>query len=73
MTSAQIPPAQIPPRPMGSWNPVAGDAPESNSSENEVSTESLSALLSGLCVWVFGDARGVSVSRSVKLMGTQAE
>lgn len=58
MTSAQILPAQIPPRPMDSRNPVAGDAPESNFSENEVSTESLSAFPSGLCVWIFGDARG---------------
>lgn len=73
MTSAQIPPAQIPPRPMGSRNPVAGDAPESNSGENEVSTESLNALPSGLCVWIFGDARGVSVSHSAKRMATQDE
>lgn len=48
--------AQILPRPMGSRNSLAGDAPESNSSENEVSTGSLTALPSGLCVWIFGDA-----------------
>lgn len=62
MTSTEIPIAQIPPRPIGSRNPVAGDVPEGNSSENEVSTESLRALPSGLCVWVFGNARGLSVS-----------
>lgn len=50
--------AQIPPRPMGSRNPVAGDALESNSSENEVSIDNLTALPSGLCVWIFGDAWG---------------
>lgn len=37
---------------------LAGDAPESNSRENEVSTDSLTAVPSGLCVWVFGDAWG---------------
>jgi hypothetical protein len=41
---------QIPPRPMSSRNPVAGDAPERNSSENEASTDSLSALSSRLRV-----------------------
>lgn len=58
MTSAQIPPAQILPRPMGSRNLVAGDAPESNSSENEVSTGSLSTLPSGLCVGLFEGCLG---------------
>lgn len=49
--------AQILPRSMGSRNSLAGDARESNSSENEVSTGGLSAFPSGLGVWVFGDAR----------------
>lgn len=42
--------AQILPRPMGSRNSLAGDARESNSSENEVSTGGLGAFPSGLCV-----------------------
>lgn len=65
--------AQILPRPMSSRNSLAGDAPESNSSENEVSTGSLSALPSGLRCGYLGmpDATGVSVSHSAKLRGTQ--
>nr|XP_054112156.1 intraflagellar transport protein 20 homolog isoform X2 [Callithrix jacchus] len=60
---------------MGSRNPVAGDAPEGNSSENEVSTDSHSALPSALWEWILGmpGARGGSVAHSAKLMETQAE
>lgn len=67
--------AQILPRPMSSRNSLAGDAPESNSSENEVSTGSLSALPSGLRRGYLGmpEATGVSVSHSAKLRGTQVE
>lgn len=72
MTSAQMPPAQIPPRPMGCRNLVAGDAPESNSSENEFP---LIASLLFLPDFVYGylgmpGAEGVSESPSARLMGT---
>lgn len=37
---------------------MAGDASVSNSNENEVSIDSLTAVPSGLCVWIFGVAWG---------------
>lgn len=65
---------QILPRPMGSRNSFAVDAPECNSSENEVSTGSLSAFPSGLCGYLgMPEARSGSVSHSAKLRGTYEE
>lgn len=54
---------------------MAGDALESNSGENKVSTDILSALPSGLVSGYLGmpGVRGGSVSHSAKLKGTQAE
>lgn len=54
---------------------MAGDALESNSGENEVSTDSLSALPSGLVCGCLGmpGVRGGCVSHSAKRKGTLAE